>query len=181
MASFFETGHVFFFCCRKRIVEAVLSVLDYGDTIYRIAAPSILQRLDAVYHSALRFVTGDSYDTHHCVLYANAGLSSLNERRERHLFIYLFIFKAIIGKLPPYISSLLEWNSNPYLTRSGHLLLLKIPQAQTQLGKSTFSFSAPTSWNALQKTLKFSSLPSYGQFKALVLHIPTSVCTCFND
>ena len=46
--------------CRKRIVEAVfMSVLDYGDVIYRNAAPTTLLPLDTVYHSALRFITGE--------------------------------------------------------------------------------------------------------------------------
>ena len=41
---------------RKRIIEVVfLSVLDYGDVIYRHAASSTLKHLDSIYHSALLF------------------------------------------------------------------------------------------------------------------------------
>lgn len=40
--------------CRKQIIEAVfLSVLDYGDVIYRHASASTLTSLDSIYHSAL--------------------------------------------------------------------------------------------------------------------------------
>ena len=50
--------------CGKRVIEAVfLSVLDYGDVIYKNAAPSILKPLDTVYHSALRFISGENYRT----------------------------------------------------------------------------------------------------------------------
>ena len=43
---------------RKKIVEAAfLSVLDFGDVVYRHAAASLLKPLG----SALRFYTGNSY------------------------------------------------------------------------------------------------------------------------
>ena len=94
---------------KKTIIEATfLSVLDYGDIIYRSATPSILKHLDTVYHSALRRVTVDSFGTHHCNLYENAGLFSLSERRMKHW--YLFVFKAVLGKLPPYMCALLDHN-----------------------------------------------------------------------
>ncbi len=54
----------------KTIVQATfMSVLDYGDILYCHAAPLTLHQLNSVYHSALRFITNDSYHTHHCSLY----------------------------------------------------------------------------------------------------------------
>ena len=41
-----------------------MSVLDYFDIIY---AATTLKPLDAIYHSSLHFVTGDSFYTHHCI------------------------------------------------------------------------------------------------------------------
>lgn len=80
---------------RKRIIEAVfLSVLDYGDVIDRHASASTLKPLDSVYHSALRFITGDSYSTHHCIFYEKIGWASPTVRRDRHLF--LFIYKTLM-------------------------------------------------------------------------------------
>jgi len=43
-----------------------LSVLDYGDKIYMHVPLNTLKKLDAVYHAALRFMTGSSVCTHHC-------------------------------------------------------------------------------------------------------------------
>ncbi len=75
-------------------MEAVfLSMLDDGDVNYRHAAASTLEPLNVIYHSALRFVTGDNYNTHHCVLCSKVGWPSLAERRNRHWLI--FIFKAL--------------------------------------------------------------------------------------
>lgn len=53
------------------------SVMDYGDVISRHASASTLKPLDAVYHSALSFITGDVYSTHHCTLYELVWWSSL--------------------------------------------------------------------------------------------------------
>ena len=56
------------------VQSTILSVLDYGgDIVYMYAAPSTLKLLDSVYHSAIRFVTGDAFRTHHCNLYKNVG------------------------------------------------------------------------------------------------------------
>lgn len=44
----------------NKYVEAIfMSVLDYGDTIYGTASPSDLEPLNSVYHSALRFISGE--------------------------------------------------------------------------------------------------------------------------
>ena len=83
---------------RKKIVAVFLSVTDYGDVIYRHASASTLKALDA-----LRFITGDFYSTHHCILYEKVKWSSLIDRCDRHM--YLFSYKALIGKLPSYITS----------------------------------------------------------------------------
>ena len=40
------------------------------------AALSTLKPLDAVYHSALCFITGDGFRTYHCVLYDKVGRPS---------------------------------------------------------------------------------------------------------
>ena len=37
--------------------STILPILDFGDVIYKIASNTLLSKLDAVYHSAIRFVT----------------------------------------------------------------------------------------------------------------------------
>ena len=51
----------------------ILPILDFGDVIYKIASTTLLSKLEAVYHSAIRFVTKSPYTTHHCDLYALVG------------------------------------------------------------------------------------------------------------
>ena len=124
---------------RKSIVKAIfLSVLDYGDIICRHAAATTLKPLDSVYHSTIRFITGDPYNTHHCSLYNKAGWTSLAQRGEKHF--YLFIHKALTGHLPPYISSMQDCTTGTYQTRSAEYPTLKVPRGPLRTRKICFSF-----------------------------------------
>ena len=175
---FYRNSASFPMACRKRVIEAVfLSVLDYGDVIYGKASPSVLKPLDTVYHSALRFISGAPYMTHHCILYDRVGWPSLNDRRNKHW--YLFIFKAIDGTLPLYLKSLLDWKPVTYETRSSDWLMLKIPTMNTELGKTAFCFNAANTWNELQLKFKIDSPITYGTFKSLIADLPATVCNCF--
>ena len=58
LGFFFRNKSCFSFEARKRLVSVTfLPVLDYGDLIYMNTPAHCLERLDAAYHSALRFVT----------------------------------------------------------------------------------------------------------------------------
>ena len=82
----------------------ILPILDFGDVIYKIASNTLLNKLDAVYHSAIRFVTKAPYTSHHCDLYVLVGWPSLHIRRQTHWL--QVIFKYLLGKALPYLSSL---------------------------------------------------------------------------
>uniref|UniRef100_A0A8K9V1J2 Reverse transcriptase domain-containing protein n=1 Tax=Oncorhynchus mykiss TaxID=8022 RepID=A0A8K9V1J2_ONCMY len=82
----------------------ILPILDLGDVIYKIASNSLLSKLDAVYHSAIRFVTKAPYPTHHCDLYNLVGWPSLHIHRQTHWL--QVIYKSVLGKALPYLSSL---------------------------------------------------------------------------
>ena len=60
----------------------ILLILDFGDVIYKIASNTVLSTLDAVYHSAINFVTKAPYNTPHCDLYALVGWTSLHICRQ---------------------------------------------------------------------------------------------------
>ena len=51
----------------------ILPILDFGDVIYNIASNILINKFDAVYHSAFCVVTNAPYTTHHCDLYALVG------------------------------------------------------------------------------------------------------------
>ena len=63
----------FLFCNKASFTHAakhtlvkltILPLLDFGDVIYKIASNTLLSKLDAVYHSAICFVTKSPYTTH---------------------------------------------------------------------------------------------------------------------
>ena len=112
------------------------------------ASRSTLKPLDAVYHSALRFITGDSYLTHHCELYEKVGWPSLEIRREQHCM--LFIYKALCGKLPLYLSSLLDLKVTGHSTRAQAHIRYTCPRMNSEQGKTAFMYYAPHKWDKLQ-------------------------------
>ena len=71
----------------------ILPILD--NVIYKIASNTLLSKMDAVYHSALHFVTKAPYKTHHCDLYALVGWPSLHIRRQTHCF--QAIYTSMLG------------------------------------------------------------------------------------
>lgn len=174
----FRLKKCFHFKARKRIIQSCfLSVLDYGDVIYMHASLSSLKKLDYVYHAALRFVTSASSRTHHCILYGLMGWSSLFQRRKVHML--LFIVKALLGKLPTYICSLLSFYTCNYRTRSSAKLLLHVPRVHSELGKTAFSFFAPSLWNEMQSIIMLETLPSVNIFKNLLWSTMKETCTCY--
>ena len=153
-------------------------MLDYGDILYMHANQSSLKMLDSVYHAALRFVTNSSFRTHHCSLYESVGWPSLHNRRLEHW--YIFLFKAILCKLPPYLCSLLtpKVTTGKCNLRSYGQIMYDIPRMWTVFGESAFKFFAPSSWYKLQNHLKLDYLPTLRQFNSRIKDYWSTACTC---
>ncbi|WP_353763794.1 hypothetical protein, partial [Shigella sonnei] len=103
----------------------ILPILDFGDVIYKMASNTLLSKLDAVYHSAIRFVTKAPYTTHHCNLYALVGWPSLDIRRQTH---WLQVFRSMLSEAPPYLSSLVTMTTPTCSMRSSRCISLIIPK-----------------------------------------------------
>uniref|UniRef100_A0A8C7SC08 Reverse transcriptase domain-containing protein n=1 Tax=Oncorhynchus mykiss TaxID=8022 RepID=A0A8C7SC08_ONCMY len=151
-------------------------ILDFGDVIYKIASNTLLNKLDAVYHSAIRFVTKAPYTTHHCDLYALVGWPSLHTRRQT-LWLHV-IYKTLLGKVPPYLSSLVTIASPTCSTRSSRYISLVTPKTNYFFGRLSFQFSAANDWNELQTSLKLETLISLTSFKHQLSEQLTDYCTC---
>ena len=166
---------------RKYLVSATfLPLLDYGDILYMHASATCLRSLDTVYHSALRFVTGCPYLTHHCTLYQKAGWAPLSSRRYTHWLT--FIYKALLGMIPSYLGDYLTRKQGHYALRSSDFFTLNVPTALSDIGKRAFRYAAPAAWNFLQKTLKLPELISMNSFAAILKdkeHQSIGVCSCF--
>ena len=99
----------------------ILPIVDFGDVIYKISSNTLLKILDAVYHSAIRFVTKAPYTTHHCNLYALVGWPSVHTHRQTH-------WLQVIYKVPPYLSSLVTIAAPTCSTRSSRYISLVTPK-----------------------------------------------------
>lgn len=169
LGFYFRNRACFSFATRKKLVESTfLPLLDYGDFLYMHAPNKYLHQLDSAYHGALRFITGCKPFTHSCTLYNLVQWPSLAQRRLTRW--RLFIYKSIIGTLPPYLCRLMSFKVSTRSLRSNDNFNLVVPRARTELGKQAFRISAPSAWNLLQNDLKLDNLVSFGQFKRLLKH-----------
>jgi hypothetical protein len=107
----------------------ILPILNFGDVIYKIASNTLLSKLNTVYHSAIRFVTKAPNTTHHCDLYALVGWPSLHSRRQQHWL--QVIYKSLLGKALPYLSSLVTITTPTRSTHSSRYISLVIPKANS--------------------------------------------------
>jgi hypothetical protein len=80
----------------------------------------------------------------------------------------------LLGKAPPYLSSLVTIPALTHSTRSSRYISLVIPKANSPFGRLFFHFSAANDWNKLQKSLKLETHIALTNFK----HHLTDDCTC---
>jgi hypothetical protein len=136
----------------------ILPILDFG------VSNTLLSKLDAVYHSAIRFVTNAPYTAHHCDLHALVGWPLLHFRRQTHCL--QVIYRFLLCKAPPYLSSMVTIATPTHCTRSSRNISLVIPKANSSFGRLSFQFSAANDWNELQKSpLKLETHISITNFK----------------
>ena len=120
-------------------------------------------------------VTKAPYTTHHCDLYALVGWPSLHTRQTHWLQI---IFKTLLCKVPPYLSSLVNIAAPTCSTRSSRYISLVTTKNNSSFGRLSFQFSAANDWNELQKSLKLKTLFSLTSFKQQLSEQLTDYCNC---
>ena len=131
----------------------ILPILEFGDVIYKIASNTLLSKLDAIYHSAICFVSKAPYTTLHCDLYALVDWPLLHIHHQTHWL--RVIYKSLLGKAPPY--SLVTIAAPTRSTCSSRYISLVTPKANSYFGRLPFQFSADNDWNELQKSLKLET------------------------
>ena len=63
--------------------------------------------------------------------------------------------------------------------RSSKYIQSHVPSTKTEFGKTAFTYSAPVSWNEIQKSLKLTDLISLTEFKSYLNQTSQIVCSCF--
>ena len=108
------------------------------------------------------------------------SLAIINNQFERVWIIRILqvIYKTLLGKVPPYLSSLVTIAAPTCSTRSSRYISLVIPKTNFSFGRLSFQFSAANDWNKLQKSLKLETLISLTSFKHQLSEQLPDYCTC---
>jgi hypothetical protein len=88
------------------------------------------------------------------------------------------IYKSLLGKAPPYLSSLITIVAPTHSTRSRRFFSLVTPKANSSFGHLSFQLSAANDWNEMQKSLKLETHISLTSFKPQLSEQLTDPCTC---
>jgi hypothetical protein len=133
----------------------VSSKLDYCNSLYFNLPKSTLKHLQRVQNSLARAVVPSTRYTDHIT----PTLRKLHwlPIEERITFkIAALTYKTLNYNQPTYLLELLHPAIATRALRSSTQQLLKIPAIKSEIGRRSFSFSAPTVWNSLPLSLRSS-------------------------
>uniref|UniRef100_A0A3P8U7G5 Reverse transcriptase domain-containing protein n=1 Tax=Amphiprion percula TaxID=161767 RepID=A0A3P8U7G5_AMPPE len=127
----------------KAIHTFISSCIDYCNALYFGATQSSLRRLQLVQNAAAHLLTRTSRHTHITPI-----LSALHWLPVHHCIefkILTFVFKALHGLAPLYISELLTIHRPSRALRSSTQMVLDVPRSRyKQWGDRCFAVAAPT-------------------------------------
>ncbi len=120
-----------------------------------------LSRLQLVQNSAARLLTGTKKIKH--ITPVLIKLHWLPARYWIHYKLLLYVFKALHGLAPEYISDLISLHQSYRSLRSNDQLHLMVPRSRLKCkGDRAFSVAAPRLWNDLPLSVKSSpTLPVF--------------------
>ena len=148
----------------KILVHAfVTSHLDYCNSLLSGVPQYQLNRLQKILNAAARLVClVPKFD--HITPYL-IDLHWLPVEFRIKFKVLLFVFKALNGMAPRYISDLIRKKSSPRSSlRSNDLTLLVVPRTKFKtLGDRAFAYAGPSMWNKLPKPIQMA--PNLDSFK----------------
>ena len=141
----------------------IISRLDYCNSLYLGLPQSSLRRLQLVQNAAARLLTGTRRHEHITPILASLHWLPVIFRIQ--FKIVLFVYKALNGLAPAYITELVQPHSAQRSLRSSNKGLLYVPHSRLkQRGDRAFAIAAPRLWNQLP--LDIRSAPSISGFKS---------------
>ena len=140
----------------------ILSRLDYCNALLAGANNDKLQRLQRIQNNAARLVLKKRKYDHVTPLLRELHWLPIKARIEYKLAITCF--KSLNCNFPSYISELLVPYTPSRTLRSSHRNNFVVPRVHLKnFGERAFSFSGPSTWNALPEKIKKTT--SLEQFK----------------
>lgn len=141
-------------CDLEKAVHAfITSKLVYCNALYVGVPQSLLGRLQLVQNAAARLLTNTPRRDH--ITPVLSLLHWLPVRFRIDFKLLLFVFKALNGLAPLYITEMLSFPTRSRSLRSDNQLLLSVPRTKhKRWGDSAFSAAAPRLWNQLPLDLR---------------------------
>ena len=141
----------------------VISKLDYCNSLYYNLPASSIQRLQRVQNALARAVTPSVKWKDH-ISPTLRNLHWLPVQQRISFKIACLTFKTLRQQQPAYLFELLTPYNPSRTLRSTNQQLLTVPKINSAAGRRSFSFAAPTIWNALPLALR--TAPSFVSFRS---------------
>ncbi len=138
----------------EKVINAfVLSRLDYCNVLYVESCQTTISRLQLVQNAAARLLVGAKKSDHISPILASLKWLPVNYRIKYKTLLY--VFKAVHGMAPAYVSELIAVRQAPRSLRSNNKLLLTVPRTHLKLkGDRAFAVAGPKLWNSLPQVLR---------------------------
>ena len=151
------------------VSSSILSRLDYCNSVLAGLPSALVDRLQKVQNNAAKLVMKKSKRDHVTPLLKELHWLPVTFRPQYKIAVLAYRF--FDGTLPPYLSATLSQYIPARSLRSSNQKLLTVPKRRLKsFGHRSFSYLAPTIWNALPDDLRFA--PSISSFrKALKTHL----------
>jgi hypothetical protein len=151
--------------CARLVTARVTSRLDYCNSVLAGLPAEQLNRLQRIQNNAARLVLKKGKRDHVTPLLKQ--LHWLPVKLRCQYKIAILAYRHFEGTLPAYLSASLCIYQPSRSLRSSNEKLLKVPKCNTKsFGERSFSFVAPTVWNALPAGLR--NAPTLTSFKSLL-------------
>ena len=139
----------------------VSSKLDYCNSLLYNLPDTSINRLQRVQNSLARVVVPSCKRSDH-ITPTLVKLHWLPVEKRIEFKIATITYKLLHNNQPSYLSELLHSYKPTINLRSANKLLLTVPPIHSEIGRRSFSYSAPHIWNSLPDHLRAAdSLPSF--------------------